>query len=500
MYFIFSKKFSDSNWKLLGWIFYVSLMATSLWFSWEVKEKFAKQETAIQVYEDKIEAHPTIVINGQFLNSFLCNLSPIFCYEYQKHWNITYTIYKEDGFSVQDKVVLQIGENQLQNSGEKVTLAIIYTAFRDLCYAITTTRKVDEKLTEIKTEFDMGHTEIFFTSAENSYGIVADDWRDGKTYKLSMSSESWLGGIREDITLTVEKNINLKCSEESFYEYVASRLSDKSFESCNETCLMMSLPNVSLPICQNYRYYMFEGIKINCNWKIVDDLIKNITNNDEYLKACSTIQYSGFSHESSISDQGVEIRYKFDLPLKSKVYKEYLIIDSIGLIGAVGGTLGVFIGFSFNNLIICIIDYIQWLMERKLGIMVSRTKVLGMKLLKSLEWIIYFSLMATAILFTWEVIQNYFDRNIGTMQTLEMIESHPTITICPFLEQCESKTSNSPCQGGNYVGDGYCDDDFNNEECNWDGGDCCGDNVNTQWCSNCKCNFDYLDFRLIHFH
>ena len=61
MYFIFSKKFSDSNWKLLGWIFYVSLMATSLWFSWEVKEKFAKQETAIQKYEDKFEA---LVLNG----------------------------------------------------------------------------------------------------------------------------------------------------------------------------------------------------------------------------------------------------------------------------------------------------------------------------------------------------------------------------------------------------------------------------------------------------
>ena len=75
-------------------------MAISLWFSWEVKEKFAKQETAIQVYEDKIEAHPTIVINGKYLNSVQCNLSPIFCIEYQKHWNITYTIYQNDGFSM----------------------------------------------------------------------------------------------------------------------------------------------------------------------------------------------------------------------------------------------------------------------------------------------------------------------------------------------------------------------------------------------------------------
>jgi hypothetical protein len=24
-----------------------------------------------------------------------------------------------------------------------------------------------------------------------------------------------------------------------------------------------------------------------------------------------------------------------------------------------------------------------------------------------------------------------------------------------------------------YIGDGYCDDDFNNKHCNYDGGDCC---------------------------
>ena len=40
-----------------------------------------------------------------------------------------------------------------------------------------------------------------------------------------------------------------------------------------------------------------------------------------------------------------------------------------------------------------------------------------------------------------------------------------------------------------HVGNGYCNDEYNNEECDWDGGDCCGDNV---VCSNngntaCEC-------------
>ena len=35
--------------------------------------------------------------------------------------------------------------------------------------------------------------------------------------------------------------------------------------------------------------------------------------------------------------------------------------------------------------------------------------------------------------------------------------------------------------------DGYCDDENNNEACGWDGEDCCGDNVDTTYCSVCEC-------------
>ena len=36
------------------------------------------------------------------------------------------------------------------------------------------------------------------------------------------------------------------------------------------------------------------------------------------------------------------------------------------------------------------------------------------------------------------------------------------------------------------IGDGICHDWNNREECNWDGGDCCG-NVNTIYCTICEC-------------
>ena len=38
-----------------------------------------------------------------------------------------------------------------------------------------------------------------------------------------------------------------------------------------------------------------------------------------------------------------------------------------------------------------------------------------------------------------------------------------------------------------YIGDGFCDDINNNLDCTYDGGDCCGSNVNTQYCTECQC-------------
>ena len=41
------------------------------------------------------------------------------------------------------------------------------------------------------------------------------------------------------------------------------------------------------------------------------------------------------------------------------VYEEYLVYDTTGIIGSVGGTLGLFVGFSFRDVIFYLIDYLK---------------------------------------------------------------------------------------------------------------------------------------------
>ena len=44
----------------------------------------------------------------------------------------------------------------------------------------------------------------------------------------------------------------------------------------------------------------------------------------------------------------------------------------------------------------------------------------------------------------------------------------------------------SSCQD-DWIGDGYCDDDNNNAACSYDGGDCCGDTIIMNYCTACQC-------------
>ena len=49
---------------------------------------------------------------------------------------------------------------------------------------------------------------------------------------------------------------------------------------------------------------------------------------------------------------------------------------------------------------------------------------------------------------------------------------------------CYSQHCNGPEE---LISDGYCNDETNNADCNYDGGDCCGACANTDHCSNCVC-------------
>ena len=69
---------------------------------------------------------------------------------------------------------------------------------------------------------------------------------------------------------------------------------------------------------------------------------------------------------------------------------------------------------------------------------------------------------------------------------LPWIKSHMEV---PTTTTTTTTTTEAPeaCVYPHWQGDNWCDDENNNAGCNYDGGDCCGDDVKTTFCDACEC-------------
>ena len=103
-------------------------------------------------------------------------------------------------------------------------------------------------------------------------------------------------------------------------------------------------------------------------------------------KSCSTWDYTG--SVEAIASKGsayqlvpsknttyfsLVVRYK--PPGIATVYEEYLIVDFYGMVGVVGGTLGLFIGFSFFNGITFLIDVIKKMYKKTKNQIISEEMI-----------------------------------------------------------------------------------------------------------------------------
>ena len=48
----------------------------------------------------------------------------------------------------------------------------------------------------------------------------------------------------------------------------------------------------------------------------------------------------------------------------------------------------------------------------------------------------------------------------------------------------------SVCAYLHLIGNGFCNDEANTADCNYDGGDCCGPEVDKKYCADCICHED----------
>ena len=182
-----------------------------------------------------------------------------------------------------------------------------------------------------------------------SITVSSHYWKTVKVFKTQVDK-----GMLKAINLMAEQHryqtTNSKCSYESYFDCV-DRTVTTFLRGSSSECSIISFP--SLPICQinktNEEVQEFQQIQSKANGQCA------------YTKNCINLEYSG--EETDNVKRKAEIlnfRFFYRLPSNSiKIYEEYFIYDTISTIGAVGGTLGMCIGFSFTSLISSLLNILK---------------------------------------------------------------------------------------------------------------------------------------------
>ena len=129
--------------------------------------------------------------------------------------------------------------------------------------------------------------------------------------------------------------------------FIASQL---QFLSAHITCL---IPLANCESGEDYYCMYYDAIPA------VVDVITPLA--PESLKSCTVKNPKIKDIKSEVGNvEDVEDEFNFDIIVEIGATRErqieYLIYDTLSLVGTVGGTLGLFVGFSFYDFICMIID------------------------------------------------------------------------------------------------------------------------------------------------
>ena len=226
--------------KFIEWSLFFGLCALSGVFMGGVLDKFFSGKTGFTQSEEPIKETPTIT---------LCFSKPETrntTFVYQTDFKIKYQLID---LEKEQSIFLKEGEN-ISISREIIYLGKLRTWNYGHCYKITPIvfdvtvefRQIHIYFNETFIEDDLPSVNIFITSEKNSYGVVMNDWKNGKVTRTQIDGK----GKFKVITLKVEQRnyltTNSNCRKDSFYECISRHVKPKI------ECSPLTLP--SLPICK----------------------------------------------------------------------------------------------------------------------------------------------------------------------------------------------------------------------------------------------------------
>ena len=354
--------------RILKYSLSLALLATSIYFSKDVLDQYASQATSFKEYEEEVTQNEsvTVVIGLWPLKNM--NYKDNRSYQSYEQWelgkdfNLTFGVINYR--TIQEMILLKDDGEDLRlrhSSVGKVRFSKLVTHwgnFYKISASIINVKRpfyafVNIQIDKSIQEENIPSSEIVFSSEANSYGITMDNWLEGNRQGFHYNQ-----GYRF-IEIQPRKVVKMvKCSTSTtFYDCFHSELTKMEFDGCTRKCFSVSTNGNAAPICETMEEF-------HCSHKFANQLMTN----SKCLPICSQISFDkvhDYQEDLYRPDAKRNITVAFRIPkMNMKVEEEYLIQDFVGMLGSIGGTLGLFIGFSFLGGTFFILDHFQFFFER----------------------------------------------------------------------------------------------------------------------------------------
>ena len=334
---------------LLDRTVYTLMLILGIYFIYQgdVVQRYQLGRTNFAVYEEPMSELPTII-------TYISDSNITF----GKH----YKIYFHQGFEESaEMTLLAIGRNEMANSSSKLFVENLYEGssaervFPNLL-KITPTNHDNKVAPDFQLQINFEEHKMMNDSlvkvglrTKNSTVKCLQKYNDGAAHRTYLSI-----GMLTTLTVWVQKKIYLPSSRRCRNRSYIDILNENTFKNIQRTCTNQCKPKGTFPFCPAL-----------CLSKNIDQLPQCKSDNDTkcfydsfdstqkllrtYTGACTKVKYNVASvNKKTWSGKGAKFQVVFDPP-RVQVQEEYVIYDSVAVISAIGGTLGLCIGFSFTT-------------------------------------------------------------------------------------------------------------------------------------------------------
>ena len=345
----------------------------ALILSQNVWEKYRSYESNFIRSEGPASESPTITI---------CLLQQVQAdpFQYFQDFNVSYIV----DIDHENLQILNEGTNIIETKGKfvngtrtNVSYEVMdswyggYEGYQDICHRITSDLISNDIWTGIRVNFDesvlkenLPKVTVIISSKINSIGKMFNKFYEGEIHNevSSFNNELWMKFRSYDfVYLDQSSSPKSDCRNGvNFYQCFDGMILQEIGNACPAKCYPGTKHWSKIQRCVTEE-------EIDCARDITARIRLNKTLAKKCPKSCMPIEYrkmykwagNWVEKVFNISSQERSFWFWYRTADDAKIFTEYLIHDANSMVGSIGGTLGLFIGFSFNNVISFVIKKLQ---------------------------------------------------------------------------------------------------------------------------------------------